>query len=298
MAVMSNDNEDVPFPIPTWDFEFPEHPLPCVSDFRDFLDGPSFSKGNWGDVDGDEGSSVVNAAEEEEEENKRFWDFQHDLLQGIMCRSHSAESRVRNSTKEALRKIEATGDSCPCGRTMSDCRSCLIREVYSHLHGSGYDVGICKSKWRSSSCIPSGEHTFLDVVDNSSSKRGEIRVIVELNFRAEFEIARASEDYNRLLQRLPEVFVGKVERLQGGIKAMCAAAKRCMKEKGMHVGPWRKQRYMQAKWLGSYQRTVPSPVRHPIELPQPPRGPRASMLRMDLLDNMPPLVHCTTVAVV
>ncbi|KAI4342986.1 hypothetical protein MLD38_027542 [Melastoma candidum] len=294
MAMISNDN--------AWDFEFPQHPLPSVSDFQDFLHGPGFSSHearpgeDWGDDDGDQpGSSVVDAAEE----NKRFWDTQHNLLQGILCRSHSGEMRIRNSTKEALREIEATGGLCPCGRMTSDCRSCLIREVCGRLHGSGYDVGICKSKWRSSSCILSGEHTFLDVVDNSSSKRGEIRVIVGLNFKAEFEIAKASEDYNRLLQRLPEeVFVGKVERLQGVIKTMCAAAKRCRKEKGMHMGPWRKQRYMQAKWLGSYQRTVPSPVAHPIELARPPRGPRASMLTMDLLDNMPPLVHCTVVAVV
>lgn len=143
-----------------------------------------------------------------------------------------------------------------------------------------------------------GEHTFLDVVDNSSSKRGEMRVVIELNFRAEFEMARACEEYNRLLRRLPEVFVGKVERLQGVIKVICSAAKRCRKEKGMHMGPWRKHRYMQAKWLGSFQRTVTNPACLPIELTWPSRRPRVSMLTMDLLENVPPLVHCTAVAVV
>jgi len=69
---------------------------------------------------------------------------------------------------------------------------------------------------------------------------------VELNFRGEFEMARGSEEYNRLVGKLPEVFVGKVERLSNLIKVLCVAGKRCMKEKKMHMGPWRKHRYMQA----------------------------------------------------
>lgn len=107
----------------------------------------------------------------------------------------------------------------------------------------------------------SGEHTFLDVVDDASSKKGGVRVIIELNFRAEFEISRASEEYKRLIKKLPEVFVGKVERLHNLIKILCPAAKKCMKENKMHMGPWRKHRYMQAKWLSAAcERTTAQPL--------------------------------------
>lgn len=140
----------------------------------------------------------------------------------------------------------------------------------------------------------------MDVLSNSSSNKGEVRVIIELNFRAEFEMARASEEYNRLVQKLPEVFVGKVERLQSVIKIMCSAAKKCMKEKKIHLGPWRKQRYMQAKWLGVCERTTSSSLsltgsdsgRQPR-----PRVKAASMLTVDLLDIMPN-IHCKAVTVV
>ena len=141
-----------------------------------------------------------------------------------------------------------------------------------------------------------GEHTFLDVIDNSGSKKGEVRVIIELNFRAEFEMARASEDYNRLVQRLPEVYVGKVERLSTLIKILCSAAKKCMKEKKMHMGPWRKQKYMQAKWLSPCKRTTSTPnlsMGYSNPLPKP----RASMLTVDLLEKLPN-VRCTAVEVV
>jgi uncharacterized protein (TIGR01615 family) len=80
-----------------------------------------------------------------------------------------------------------------------------------------------------------------------------VRVVVEPSFRAEFEMARAGAEYRELVAALPAVFVGRAERLRGVVKAMCAAAKQCMKENNMHLGPWRKQKYMQSKWLGTPQ---------------------------------------------
>jgi hypothetical protein len=81
-----------------------------------------------------------------------------------------------------------------------------------------------------------------------------VRVVVELSFRAEFEVARASAGYRALVTALPEVFVGRADRLRGVVKVMCAAAKQCMKDNNMHMGPWRKHKYMQAKWLGTPER--------------------------------------------
>ncbi|XP_023001736.1 uncharacterized protein LOC111495785 [Cucurbita maxima] len=222
------------------------------------------------------------------EESKSFWETQNQILQATICRTNSLESKIRTATKEAVKEIQGTGGACGCGRSvleMTGCRSCLLRVISGHLRNAGYDSAVCKTKWRSSHHIPSGEHTFLDVVHKS--KKGEVRYIIELNLRAEFEMARASEDYNRLVRRLPEIFVGKVEKLQGVIKIVCGAAKKCMKEKKMHLGPWRKQRYMQTKWLSACERTMSMPLvsvgYSSGRLPKP----RASMLTVDLLDKLP-----------
>ncbi|KAF4382730.1 hypothetical protein F8388_015558 [Cannabis sativa] len=220
------------------------------------------------------------------EENKAYWEEQINLLQTTICRTNSIESKIRQATKEAMK--ETIISQCACGRSTVGggvCRNCLRREVCNRLINLGYDCSICKSKWRSSSSIPAGEHTYLEVVDRSSSKRGEMRVVIELNFRAEFEMARASEDYNRLISRLPEVFVGKTERLGSVIKILCSAAKKCMKEKNMHLGPWRKYKYMQAKWLGKCERSTPAPL--PVSYSDRPTKPKASMLTFDLLEAMP-----------
>lgn len=139
------------------------------------------------------------------------------------------------------------------------------------------------------------------VQDASSSKEGEMKVIIEINFRGEFEMARANEAYNRLVEQLPEVYVGKIERFRNLIKILCSASKKCMKEKKMHMAPWRKHKYMQAKYLGSPG--IKSETIFPVNNLRRSSRPSGSMLTFDLLDNLPPPppatgLHCTVIKVI
>ncbi|CAI9087438.1 OLC1v1021506C1 [Oldenlandia corymbosa var. corymbosa] len=272
----------------------------------------SFSDGSYGD-----NHQVEDEMEDEEKDNnnnsedagdKNFWESQNELLQATLCRTTSLETKIRSITKEAVKEAQRPGNAiCVCGRGGFDgCRYCLMKEICGRLQNAGFNCAICKSKWRSSPDIPSGEHTFLDVIDNSTAtSQKEVRVIIELNFRAEFEMARGSDEYNQLIKKLPEVFVGKIERLLSLIKILCSAAKKCMKEKKMHLAPWRKHRYMQAKWLKTRERittTSSKPVSSSSSSTMAgysgrPARPRASMLTVDLLENYPGL-HLTAVEVV
>ncbi|PPD73655.1 hypothetical protein GOBAR_DD29411 [Gossypium barbadense] len=256
------------------EFKFPDQPDSSSSDIEfGFLE------------DGDDGFffGSCNGSADEVRGNEMEDLGQHQLLEGALRRTSSLESRIRNAAKEALNDVRRLGIVCGCGKSMTEsCRVCVMREVCCRLQNAGFNTAVCRSKWRSSANIPSGEHTFLDVIEES--RKGEVRVIVELNLRAEFEIARASDDYNRLVQRLPQIYVGKVERLNNVIKILCLAAKKCMKEKKMHMGPWRKHSYMQAKWLRFCERNTST------ETPSEPVGcsvrsskPRASLLTVDLL---------------
>ncbi|KAH1091125.1 hypothetical protein J1N35_018382 [Gossypium stocksii] len=236
---------------------------------------------------GNDGVGVENAAS--------YWESQHQLLEATLRRTSSLESRIRNAAKEALDDVRRPGNVCGCGKSMAEsCRVCVMREVCCRLQNAGFNTAVCRSKWRSSAHIPSGEHTFLDVIE--VSRKGEVRVIIELNLRAEFEIARASDDYNRLVQKLPQIYVGKVERLNNVIKILCLAAKKCMKEKKMHMGPWREHSYMQAKWLRFCERntsteTLPAPVGCSVRSSKP----RASLLTVDLLGTTLSNVRCAAV---
>ncbi|KAL5989859.1 hypothetical protein ACLOJK_010754 [Asimina triloba] len=144
--------------------------------------------------------------------------------------------------------------------------------------------------------ISTGEHTYIDVM-GTTSKNVSVRIIIELDFRGEFAMARASPEYSKLVERLPQVFVGKAERLRSVLKTLCAAAKKCTKENKMHMAPWRKHKYMEAKWLGTCERKAPKPLAASPPLPDPQRKLRASMLTFDLLEKLPSM-HCTAVEVV
>lgn len=84
-------------------------------------------------------------------------------------------------------------------------------------------------------------------------------MIIDIDFRSEFEIARSTGTYKAILQYLPFVFVGKSDRLCQIVAVVAEAAKQSLKKKGMHVPPWRKAEYMLAKWLSSSTCTRASP---------------------------------------
>lgn len=82
------------------------------------------------------------------------------------------------------------------------------------------------------------------------------RLLVDIDFKSEFEIARPTKTYKTILQNLPYIFIGKSDRLQKIISVVAEAAKQSLKKKGMHVPPWRKVEYVKAKWFSSYTRTT------------------------------------------
>lgn len=82
------------------------------------------------------------------------------------------------------------------------------------------------------------------------------RVLIDVDFRSEFEIARSTGSYTAVLQSLPSIFVGKADRLQHIVTVVSEAAKQSLKKKGLHVPPWRKREYMRAKWLAPHQRVT------------------------------------------
>ncbi|XP_043692914.1 uncharacterized protein LOC122643346 [Telopea speciosissima] len=121
--------------------------------------------------------------------------------------------------------------------------------VTEGLLALGYDASICKSRWEKSHSYPAGEYEYIDVIAQGD------RLLIDVDFRSEFEIARSTKNYKAVLQTLPSIFVGKPDRLQQIVSVVCDAVKQSLKKKGMHFPPWRKAEYMRAKWLSPHTRT-------------------------------------------
>lgn len=110
--------------------------------------------------------------------------------------------------------------------------------------------GLCKSRWEKTGRFPAGDYEYIDVI------AGGTRYIVEIALAGEFTIARPTDRYLSLLEIFPSTFVGKPDELKQVVRLMCAAARESMKTMDMHVPPWRRNGYMQAKWFNSYRRTT------------------------------------------
>ncbi|KAL7254643.1 hypothetical protein ACSBR1_008904 [Camellia fascicularis] len=76
-----------------------------------------------------------------------------------------------------------------------------------------------------------------------------VRLIVDMDFRSQFKLARPTSTYSELTTSLTSIFVGSEEKLIEIICLVCSAAKQCLRERGLHIPPWRKATYMQSKWL-------------------------------------------------
>lgn len=133
-------------------------------------------------------------------------------------------------------------------------KSIVNRNLMSYLREIGYNAGVCKTRWDSSGGLTAGNYEFIDVLAPDSP--APVRYIIDTDFAGEFEIARETESYSMLRSSLPRIFIGKSDDLKRIIRSMCDEAKRSIKLNGLTLPPWRKKRYMQAKWLGPYRRTT------------------------------------------
>jgi hypothetical protein len=77
-------------------------------------------------------------------------------LQTLTAPSNALERELLTEVKLLLLSIKEDSDLI-CEPEGSDCKGgCVKRFVVNHLKVTGYDAGVCKSKWLSSGRVPGG----------------------------------------------------------------------------------------------------------------------------------------------
>ncbi|KAF2298242.1 hypothetical protein GH714_020816 [Hevea brasiliensis] len=166
-------------------------------------------------------------------------------IQGDNAKDHDLEYDSKLEQLENSRR-----DTLACGIVGERSSHGFKRRLMSRLREQGFDAGLCKSRWEKFGRHPPGEYEYVDVnIDGN-------RFVVEVFLAGEFEIARPTTGYAALLDAFPLVFIGKPEELKQVVRLMCSAIRRSMKEMDLHVPPWRRNGYIQAKWFGPYKRTI------------------------------------------
>ncbi|XP_004511493.1 uncharacterized protein [Cicer arietinum] len=192
-------------------------------------------------------------SEEDSPQRILYWDSQVALLQEILERYNITGSKLRQEVGRIINKIKAS-DFCSCLKPNShNCITCLRRRVATVLSDRGITTNLCMSKWKSTHKVPGGSHEYIEVIASTSTRKRQIRFLIELELKEQFQIAKAGEEYQKIVSCLPEFYVGKAEYLTAIVRVVCDAAKKSMKKKKMHLAPWRKNGFMQMKWSGFNQ---------------------------------------------
>lgn len=179
-----------------------------------------------------------------------------EILKGLVLCNSAWERNVLADTSKLLEAASQEANSI-CKDKEECANGCLRRTVMNRLRSMGYNAAVCKSKWDAACGYTTGEYEYIDVIQEGVGPMGKSeRLIVDIDFRSQFEIARSTSHYDAVLHMLPVIFVGRADRLQQILCIVCDAAKQSLKKKGLHIPPWRKAEYMRAKWLSPYKRTT------------------------------------------
>ncbi|KAE8712092.1 ribosomal RNA large subunit methyltransferase N [Hibiscus syriacus] len=222
-----------------------EHDLALmVSDFLE-NNGGSAGADSWCSSDTDSGlSDLISLSDKISYHKHSVCQYDLDLLSVV-------HSLILSMVETHLHYVK----SGPCNA------SCIRYYLVKLLRLSGYDAAVCVSRWQRSGKVPGGDHEYIDVVNynNGNSER----LIIDIDFRSHFEIARAVDSYDQILNSLPVVYVGSWIRLKQLLQLMVEAARSSLKQNSMPFPPWRSLAYLQAKWQSPYQRQI-APIEHNI----------------------------------
>ncbi|KAK8591810.1 hypothetical protein V6N13_031838 [Hibiscus sabdariffa] len=223
-----------------------------------------FLDNDYAESDATDGyGSDANESDDSLHQHHLYWESQEALLQEILERYASVGSKLRNEINGIIEEARET-QFCSCKNQMqmqkqslrSDvgCISCLRNRVTHLLCRRGLDATLCVSKWKHTKNHPAGTHEYIEVIASTQGRKKQVPFVIELEFRDQFEIVKACDEYAKLVDKLPECYVGKSDYLNPIVGVMCDAAKRSMEELKLHMGPWRKRSFVQMKWSNSSER--------------------------------------------
>ncbi|XP_051151000.1 uncharacterized protein LOC127265302 [Andrographis paniculata] len=177
------------------------------------------------------------------------------FLEEILEETPDAETEVYAKILFYLKDKESS-------MTMDNNISKLKNWIVYRFEMDNYEAHLCRTSWSTPFGPPSvfqfrGDYEYVEVMIKDRSKEVMSRLIVDIDFRTQFEVARPTQAYQELTNALPLIFVGTEDKLKKLVSLICTAAKQSLKEKGLHIPPWRKATYMHSKWLSQNCKRVP-----------------------------------------
>ncbi|KAJ0241425.1 Transmembrane protein [Hirschfeldia incana] len=182
-------------------------------------------------------------------------------LQDVLGTKGEKEKEIEEKIKSFLRRKKLS-------YKRDDEKKDVMKKIVSKLRSDGYDAFISRTSWDSSFDRLEGstvfrctrKYEYIDVMVASDCDRDDgnklRRVIIDLDFKSQFELVKQTKNYKDVTEMLPTIFVASEVRLKRVVSLVCNGMKKSMKEEGMSRPPWRTKKYMQAKWLSENRQRV------------------------------------------
>jgi hypothetical protein len=74
-------------------------------------------------------------------------------------------------------------------------------------------------------------------------------VLVDLDFRQHFEVAKPTLRYGKLLECVPDVLVATEDTCHAVLQLLCAEMQQCFACQGQFMPPWRELPSLLSKWI-------------------------------------------------
>jgi len=189
-------------------------------------------------------------------------------LQDELRLQGAEELQVRGVVTGALEAARARGEQLSCD---------ALAKLF---HGLGYQVCVrtALGGGQGLSCMENLSHQFLVLQMPSPASGTTSSLIVDIEFKEQFELAQPSEQYEELLQQLSPVFIGSQTKVQNVVVLLCDEMSLAFKAQGQVPPPWRRASSMLSKWCPRRSEDK-TPVSDEASGPKPLTSAKRNMFR-------------------
>lgn len=133
-----------------------------------------------------------------------------------------------------------------------------LKLLYEELESSGFVVklighekrkrGPLGAEFATVGCSPFLQIFEQDKMNNKWLSQDSSFCILDPYFKSQFEIQYPSHSYYKIMEHVPDAFVGTLSRLEELVKLLCREMQRSFQEAGLPLPPWRVYKAIMSKW--------------------------------------------------
>jgi len=159
-----------------------------------------------------------------------------ERLRSVLQSSTTFEMRIQKLA-EKLAPLCVDGSSTVCD----------VDLLAQEFKAMGYSVWVRTAVGGGVEWFRHLQHRFL-LVEGDADYPDQLYV-VDPNFRDQFVLARSTRQFDRVIDALPKVFVGRGKKLVPAVQLACSEISVAFADLDMELPPWRRKSSMISKWM-------------------------------------------------